>query len=58
VGKEGGFETDVGKYTLHGETKGNESKMIDFVTARNMAVSTTLFQHKSIDLQSQTSLSG
>ena len=48
VGKEPGPMPNVGKYSLHEETNNNGWRMIDFAIAKNMAISSTLFQHKKI----------
>jgi hypothetical protein len=48
VGKEPGLTPNIGKYSLHEETNNNGWKMTNFAIARNMAVSSTLFQHKRI----------
>ena len=48
VGKEPGLAPNVGKYSLHEETNNNGWRMIDFAITKNMATSSTLFQHKRI----------
>jgi hypothetical protein len=48
VGKESGLAPNVGKYSLHEETNNNGWRMIDFAVTKNMAISSTLFQHKRI----------
>jgi len=47
VGKESGLAPDVGKYSLHEETNNNGWR-IDFAITKNMAICSTLFQHKRI----------
>jgi hypothetical protein len=58
VGKEYGFEQNVGKYSLHKEKDDNGWRMIDFARARSITVSSTFFQHKSIHLQTWRSPDG
>jgi len=48
VGKESGLAPNVEKYSLHEETNNNGCRMIDFAITKNMAISSTLFQHKRI----------
>jgi len=48
VGKELGLAPNVRKYSLHEETNNNGWRMIDFAITKNMATSSTLFQHKRI----------
>jgi hypothetical protein len=48
VGKEPGLTPSVGKYSLHKKTNHNGWRMTDFAIVRNMAISSTLFQHKRI----------
>ena len=48
VGKELGLATNVGKYSLHKEANNNGWRMIDFAITKNMAIRSTLFQHKII----------
>ena len=48
VGKESGLAPNVGKYSLHEETNNNGWRMIDFAITKDMAISSTLFQHKRI----------
>jgi endonuclease/exonuclease/phosphatase family metal-dependent hydrolase len=48
VGKESGLAPNVGKYSLHEKTINNGCRMIDFALTKNMAISSTLFQHKMV----------
>ncbi|XP_067633265.1 craniofacial development protein 2-like [Eurosta solidaginis] len=48
VGKEGVFGPKVGKLSLHNENSPNGLRLIDFVGARNMVISSTKFMHKKI----------
>jgi len=48
VGKELGLAPNVGKYSLHEKINNNGWRMIDFAITKNMAISSTLFQHKRI----------
>jgi len=48
VGKELGLAPNVVKYSVHEETNNNGWRMIDFAVTKNMAISSTLFQHKRI----------
>ena len=48
VGKEPGLMPNVGKCSLHEETNNNGWRIIDFAIAKNMAISSMLFQHKRI----------
>jgi exonuclease III len=45
VGKESGLSPNVGKYSLHEETNNNGWRTIYFFVTKNMAISSTLFQH-------------
>jgi len=58
VGKEQGLTPNVGKYSLHEETNNNGWRMIDFAITKNMAISSTLFQHKRIHKETWKSLDG
>ena len=55
VGREGVFGSTVGKFSLHETTSNNGLRLIDFVAARNMVVSSTRFQH--LDIHKATWLS-
>jgi hypothetical protein len=48
VGNEPGLAPNVGKYSLHEEMNNNGWRRIDFAITKNMAISSTLFQHKRI----------
>ena len=48
VGRELGLAPNVGKYSLHEQTNNNGWRMTDFAITKNMATSSTLFQHKRI----------
>ena len=48
MGKELGLAPNVVKYSVHEETNNNGWRMIDFAVTKNMAISSTLFQHKRI----------
>jgi hypothetical protein len=48
VGKKSGLAPNVEKYSLHEEMNNNGWRMIDFAITKNMAISSTLFQHKRI----------
>jgi hypothetical protein len=48
VGKERGLTPNADKYSIHKETNNNGWKMSNFAIARNMAISSTSFQHKRI----------
>ena len=48
VGDEPDLRPNIGKYRLHKETNNNGWRMIDFAITKNMAISSTLFQHKRI----------
>jgi hypothetical protein len=48
MGKEPGLAPNVGKHNLHEETNNNRWRMTDFAITKNMAISSTLFQHKII----------
>jgi exonuclease III len=48
VGKEQELRPTVGKYSLHEETNNNGWRMIDFAITKNMAIRSTLLQHKRI----------
>jgi hypothetical protein len=52
------FAPNVGQYSLHEKTNDNGWRMRDFTVARGMVVSRTLFQHKSIHLQTWRSPDG
>ena len=56
VGKEPGLAPNVGKYSLHEETNNNGWRMIDFAITKNMAISSTLFQHERIHKETWRSL--
>ena len=45
VGKEPDLRPNIGKYSLHEETNNNGWRMTDFAITKNMAISSTLFQH-------------
>ena len=48
VGDEPDLRPNIGKHSLHKETNNNGWRMIDFAITKNMAISSTLFQHKRI----------
>jgi endonuclease/exonuclease/phosphatase family metal-dependent hydrolase len=58
VGKETGLTPNIGKYNLHEETNNNGWRMIDFAITKNMAISSTLFQHNSIHKETWRSPDG
>jgi len=60
VGKAPGLAPNIGKYlySLHEETNKNGWRMIDFAITKNMAISSTLFQHKRIHKETWRSPDG
>ena len=48
VGCEDIFRPTIGEYSLHNENNDNGVKLISFVTSKNLAVKSTIFQHKDI----------
>jgi len=58
VGKEPGLAPNVGKYSLHEETNNNGWRMTDFAITKNMAISSTLFQHIRIHKETWRSPDG
>ena len=56
VSKEPGLAPNVGKYSLHEETNNNGWRMSDFAITKNMAISSTLFQHERIHKETWRSL--
>ena len=58
LGKESGLAPNVGKYSLHEETNNNGWRMIDFAITKNMAICSTLFQHKRIHKETWRSPDG
>jgi len=48
VDKELGLAPNVQKFSLHEETNNNGWRMLDFAITKNMAISSTLFQHERI----------
>jgi hypothetical protein len=58
VGKEPGLAPNVGKYSLHEETNNNGWRMVDFAITKNMAISSTLLQHKRIHKETWRSPDG
>jgi hypothetical protein len=51
VAKEYGYAPNFRKYSLHEEKNDNGRRMIDFSTAMSMAVSSILFQQRSMHLE-------
>lgn len=55
IGKEDAFGQTIGKHSLHEESNDNGVRTITFAASRNMVVSSTLFDHKSVHKGTWTS---
>jgi len=48
IGREVYYRPTIGKYSLHENSNGNGTRVIDFAASRNIVVSSTYFEHKNI----------
>jgi hypothetical protein len=51
VARETVHQPTIGKHSLHDSTNENCLRLVDFAASRQMAMKSTYFMHKQIDLQ-------
>jgi hypothetical protein len=48
VGREDIFKPTIGNESLHGISNGNEVRVVNFATSKNLIVKSTTFPHRNI----------